>query len=79
MRSQSQPAGVFALEVTEVEVIGGIEQNSVEETESTVIDAQDEHHPAGGSFTSERETTWPKLNRRDSKRTSLQTGSREEY
>jgi hypothetical protein len=51
VRNQRQTAGALAVEVTEVEVIGDIEQDSVNETEATVIDAQDEHFPPyyGGS------------------------------
>jgi hypothetical protein len=45
VRRQSQTAGVIAVEVTEVEVIGGIKQDSVDGTEATVSDPQDEHFP----------------------------------
>jgi hypothetical protein len=50
-KSQSQTARVLAVEVTEVEVTGDIEQDSVDETEATVIDPLDEHFPPdyGGS------------------------------
>jgi hypothetical protein len=51
VRSQRQIAGVLEVEVTEVVVIGDTEQDSVEETEATVIDPLDEHFPPhyGGS------------------------------
>jgi hypothetical protein len=51
VRSQSHTAGVLAVEVTEVEVIEEIEQDSVEETEATLIDPEDELYPPerGGS------------------------------
>ena len=51
VRNESQTAGVVAVEVTEVEVIEEIEQDSIEETESTVIDPEDEYLPPehGGS------------------------------
>jgi hypothetical protein len=51
VRNQRQTAAVLAVEVADVEVIGDIEQDSVNETEATVIDAQDEHFPPyyGGS------------------------------
>jgi len=51
VRNESQTAGVLAVEVTEVEVIGEIEQGSVEETEATVLDPEDELYPPehGGS------------------------------
>jgi hypothetical protein len=47
VRSQSQTAGALAVEVAKVDIIGGIEQDSVEETEAAVIDPQDEHYPPG--------------------------------
>jgi hypothetical protein len=51
VRSQSQTAGVLAVEVTEVVIIGDIKQDSGDETEATVIDPLAEHYPpdAGGS------------------------------
>jgi hypothetical protein len=51
VRSRSQTAGVLAVEVTEVEVIGEIEQDSADETEAAVRDPLDEHFPPdyGGS------------------------------
>ncbi len=51
VRKQSQTAGVLAVEVAEVEVIGVIEQDSVDETEVAVRDPLDEHFPPdyGGS------------------------------
>lgn len=45
VRSQSQTAGVLAVEVAEVEVIGDIQQDSVDETEAAVRDPLDEHFP----------------------------------
>ncbi len=51
LRKQSQTASVLAVEVAEVEVIGVIEQDSVDETEVAVRDPLDEHLPPdyGGS------------------------------
>ena len=51
VRRETQPVGVLAVEVTEVVVIEEIEQDSVEETEATVIDPEDELYPPehGGS------------------------------
>ena len=51
VKSQSQTARVLAVEVTEVEVTGDIEQDSVDGTEATVIDPLAEHFPPdyGGS------------------------------
>jgi hypothetical protein len=51
VRSQSQTAGVLAVEVAEVEIIGDIEQDFVDETEAGVRDPLDEHFPPdyGGS------------------------------
>jgi hypothetical protein len=45
VRRQTQPVGVLAVEVTEVEVIAGSGEDSVEETETAVKDAEDEHYP----------------------------------
>jgi hypothetical protein len=42
VRSQGQTAGVLAVEVAEVEVIGIIEQDSVDETETAVRDMRSE-------------------------------------
>jgi hypothetical protein len=49
--SQGRTAGIFAVEVAEVEVIAEIEQDSGDETEAAVIDPLDEHFPPdyGGS------------------------------
>jgi hypothetical protein len=52
VRSQSRTAGVLAVEVSEVEVIGGVEDVSgVGETEATTEDALEEDFPPeyGGS------------------------------
>ena len=51
VRNESQTAGVLAVEVTEVEAIEEIEQDSGKETEATVIDPEDELYPPahGGS------------------------------
>jgi hypothetical protein len=51
VRNQRQTASVFAVEVTEVEIIEEIEQDSVKETEATLIDSKDELYPPehGGS------------------------------
>jgi hypothetical protein len=51
VRSQGRTAGVLAVEVTEVELIGGVEQESVDETEAAVRDSLDEQIPPdyGGS------------------------------
>jgi hypothetical protein len=45
VRDQHQIAGVLGVEVTEAEAIEEIKQDSVEETEATVIDPEDELHP----------------------------------
>ncbi len=51
VRNQRRTAGALALEVTEVELIGEIEQGSVDEIETAVIDPEDELYPPehGGS------------------------------
>jgi hypothetical protein len=50
VRNQGQTARVLAVEVTELEIIGDIQQDPVEETEAT-LDPLDEHFPPdyGGS------------------------------
>jgi hypothetical protein len=51
VRRQSRKGGVLAIELTEIDVIGGGVGESVEETESSVINPFDEQFPPdyGGS------------------------------
>lgn len=51
VRRQNRTGGVLAVEITEIDVIRGGVDDSVEETESPVLDALDEHFPPdyGGS------------------------------
>ena len=51
VRNQNQIAGVRTVEVAEIEVIGNIEEDSVDETEAAVTDPLDEQFPPdnGGS------------------------------
>ncbi len=51
VRRQNRTGGVLAVEITEIDVIGGGVDDSVEETESPVLDPLDEHFPPdyGGS------------------------------
>ena len=51
LRKQSQTAGVLAVEVSEVVVMGDVERDSVDETQAALRDPLDEHFPPdyGGS------------------------------
>jgi hypothetical protein len=51
VKRQSRTTGALAVEITEIDVITGIGDDSIDETESVVIDPLDEHFPPdyGGS------------------------------
>jgi hypothetical protein len=52
VKRQSRTAGTYTMEVTEVDVITGIEEDdSIDESESLAVDPMDEHFPPdyGGS------------------------------
>jgi hypothetical protein len=51
VRKKSRIGGVLAVEVTEVEIVRGVADDSVDEVESHVVDPLDEHFPPdyGGS------------------------------
>lgn len=50
-KAHRRKAGTLAVEVTEVDIITGIEENSIDERESSILDPMDEHFPPdyGGS------------------------------